>query len=83
MKNIQVVFKANINNYKPSSIKELIKIIKKEQKKLDKIFTENLISLIKIEYLLYYLIKIIITRYYKRIMIQNIPVEKLKSRERK
>ena len=57
MENIQAVFKANIGNHKLILTKEFIKIIKKEQKELNKIFTENLVGSIKIEYLLYYLIK--------------------------
>ena len=41
IENIWVVLKANISNYKPSLIKELIRIIIKKQKKLDKIYVEN------------------------------------------
>ena len=37
MENIWAVLKANISNYKPSSTKELIRIIKKEWEELDKV----------------------------------------------
>ena len=47
MENVWAVLKANIGNYKPSSTNELIRIIKKEWKKLDKIFTENLVASMK------------------------------------
>ena len=47
MENVWAVLKANISNYKPSSTKELIRIIKKEWKKLDKIFAENLVNSMK------------------------------------
>ena len=47
MENVWSVLKANISNYKPSSTKELIRIIKKEWKKLDKIFAENLVCSMK------------------------------------
>ena len=47
MKNVWAVLKANISNYKPSSTKELMRIIEKEWKKLDKTFAENLISSMK------------------------------------
>ena len=47
MENVWAVLKANVGNYKPSSIKELTRIIKKEWKKLDKIFAENLVSSMK------------------------------------
>ena len=36
MENVWSVLKANVSNYKPASVKELIKIIKKEWKKLDR-----------------------------------------------
>ena len=68
MENVWVVLKANIGNYKLTSIKELIKIIKKEWKELDKIFAENLVGFIKNrislilfnkgDHILYYLISI-------------------------
>ena len=41
IENIWAVLKANISNYKLSSTKELIRIIKKEWKKLDKVFAKN------------------------------------------
>ena len=47
MENIWIVFKANINNYKLISAKDLIRIIKKEQKILDNIFTKNLVVSMK------------------------------------
>ena len=47
MENVWTVLKANISDYKPSSTKELIRIIKKEWKKLDKIFAENLVNSMK------------------------------------
>ena len=47
MENVWAVLKANISDYKPSSTKELIRIIKKEWKKLDKIFAENLVNSMK------------------------------------
>ena len=47
MKNIWAVLKANISNYKLSSTKELIRIIKKEWEKLDKVFAKNLVVSMK------------------------------------
>ena len=47
MENVWAVLKANISNYKPSLTKELIKIIKKEWKKLDNIFAKNLVTSMK------------------------------------
>ena len=43
MENVWAVLKANVGNYKPTSVKDLIKIIKKEWKKLDGVFAENLV----------------------------------------
>ena len=43
MENVWAVLKANISNYKPRSVKHLIKIIKREWKKLDREFAENLV----------------------------------------
>ena len=47
MENVWAVLKANISNYKPTSTKHLIKIIKKEWKKLDGVFAENLVLSMK------------------------------------
>lgn len=47
MENVWAVLKANISNYKPTSTKELKKVIKKEWKKLDKEFAENLVASMK------------------------------------
>ena len=47
MENVWAVLKANISNYKPRSINDLIKIIKKEWKKLDGVFAENLVLSMK------------------------------------
>ena len=47
MENVWAILKANISNHKPTSTKELIRIIKKEWEKLDKIFVENLVSSMK------------------------------------
>lgn len=47
MENVWAILKANISDYKPSSTKELIRIIKKEWKKLDKTFAENLVASMK------------------------------------
>ena len=47
MENIWAVLKANIGNYKPTSLKDLIRIIEKEWKALDKIFAENLVTSMK------------------------------------
>ena len=43
MENVWAVLKANSSNYKPKSTKHLIRIIKKEWKKLDRAFAENLV----------------------------------------
>ena len=37
----------NVSDYKPTSIKDLIKIIKKEWRKLDRVFAENLVLSMK------------------------------------
>ena len=42
MENVWAVMKANVGNNKPSSIRELIRIIKKEWQALDPIFAKNL-----------------------------------------
>jgi transposase len=47
IENVWSVLKANVSNYKPSSTKELKRIIKKEWKKFDKIFAENLVGSMK------------------------------------
>ena len=47
MENVWAVLKANVSNYKPTSAKELIRIIKKEWKKLDIIFVQNLVTSMK------------------------------------
>ena len=47
MENVWAVLKANISNYKPTSVKHLIKIIKKEWKSLDNVFAKNLIVSMK------------------------------------
>ena len=47
MENVWAVLKANVGNYKPTSVKDLIKIIKKEWKKLDGVFAENLVLSMK------------------------------------
>lgn len=47
MKNVWSVLKVNISNYKPSSTKDLIRIIQKEWKKLDKVYAQNLIISMK------------------------------------
>jgi transposase len=47
MENVWAVLKANVSNHKPTSTKELIRIIKKEWKKLDKTFAENLVLSMK------------------------------------
>ena len=60
MENVWAVLKANVSNYKPRSAQHLIKIIKKEWRKLDGVFAENLVLSMKIEYLLFYLMKVII-----------------------
>ena len=47
IENVWAILKANISNHKPTSTKELIRIIKKEWEKLDKTFAENLVSSMK------------------------------------
>ena len=47
IENVWAVLKANVGNHKPTSTKELIRIIKKEWKKLDKTFAENLVLSMK------------------------------------
>jgi transposase len=47
IENVWSVLKANISNYQPTSTKELMKIIQKEWKKLDKTFAENLVTSMK------------------------------------
>ena len=43
MENVWAIMKANLGNHKPSSTRELIRIIKKEWKALDPIFAKNLV----------------------------------------
>src|SRR5579871_1754444 len=47
IENVWTVLKANISNYKPTSVKDLIRIIKKEWKALDNIFAKNLVVSMK------------------------------------
>ena len=47
MENVWAILKANANNNKPNSVKELIKIIQKEWKKFDNIFAQNLVISMK------------------------------------
>jgi hypothetical protein len=47
MENVWAVLKANISNYKPTSVKDLIRIIKKEWKALDNVFAKNLVTSMK------------------------------------
>ena len=47
MENVWAILKANISNYKPTSTKHLIRIIKREWKKLDGVFAENLVISMK------------------------------------
>src|SRR5579871_3390565 len=47
MENVWAVLKANVSNYKPRSTQHLIKIIKKEWKKLDGVFAKNLVLSMK------------------------------------
>src|SRR5579871_870770 len=47
MENVWAVLKANISNYKLTSVKDLIRIIKKEWKALDNIFAKNLVVSMK------------------------------------
>ena len=43
MENVWSVLKANVGNHKPTSAKDLIRVIKKEWKALDSIFAKNLV----------------------------------------
>ena len=47
MENVWAVLKANVGNHQPTSTKDLIRIIKKEWKALEKVFAENLIVSMK------------------------------------
>ena len=47
MENVWAVLKANVSNHKPTSTKDLIRIIRKEWKALDKVFAENLVGSMK------------------------------------
>ena len=47
IENIWTVLKTNVGNHKPISVKELIKVIKKEWKALDPIYAENLVTSMK------------------------------------
>ena len=47
IENIWTVLKANIDNHKSTSVKELIKVIKKEWKALDPIYVENVVTSMK------------------------------------
>ena len=47
MENVWAVLKANVSNHKPTSTKDLIRVIKKEWKVLDNIFAKNLIVSMK------------------------------------
>ena len=47
MENVWAVIKANVSNYKPTSTKDLIRIIKKEWKALDNVFAKNLVLSMK------------------------------------
>jgi len=47
IENVWAVLKVNVSNYKPTSTMHLIKIIKKEWKKLDGVFAENLLLSMK------------------------------------
>ena len=47
IENVWAILKANISNYKPTSTKHLIRIIKKEWKKLDGVLAENLVISMK------------------------------------
>ena len=55
MENVWAALKANVSNHKPTSVTDLIRIIKIEWKKLDKSFAKNLVISIKnrISYILY------------------------------
>lgn len=47
MENVWAVLKANVGNHKPTSVTDLIRIIKMEWKKLDKTFAKNLVISMK------------------------------------
>ena len=47
MENVWAVLKANVSNHRPTSVKYLIQVIKKEWKALDFIFAKNLVISIK------------------------------------
>ena len=47
IENVWAVLKAHVSIYKPSSVKELIQVIKKEWKKLNNVFAENLVASMK------------------------------------
>jgi transposase len=47
IENVWAILKANISNYKPRSIKDLIRIIKKEWKALDNVLAKNLVISMK------------------------------------
>ena len=47
MENIWAVLKANVSNHRPTSVKHLIQVIKKEWKALDSIFAKNLVISMK------------------------------------
>ena len=47
MENVWAVLKANVGNHQPTSTKDLIRIIKKEWKVLDRVFAENLVVSMK------------------------------------
>ena len=47
MENVWAVLKANVSNYKPRSAQHLIKIIKKEWRKIDGVFAENVVLSMK------------------------------------
>ena len=47
MENVWSVLKANVGNHKPNSVKELIQVINKEWKALDKMFAQNLVISMK------------------------------------
>ena len=47
MENVWAILKTNISNYKPRSVNHLIRIIKKEWKKLDRVFAKNLVLSMK------------------------------------
>ena len=47
MENVWAVLKANINNNKLTSTKDLIRVIKKEWKELDEGFAKNLVISMK------------------------------------